>query len=191
MTTKPNVKIIAPVGLAGSGKSSVVEHLTEKGFPKVYVGGLIVQGVIDKGLEVNAENEREYRESMRAKHGKEVFMTMAIEQMQNLINAGQHVIILDGLYTWTEYKMLKHAFPGELTTIAVVTPKHLRYKRMSTREHRPLQQHEVDERDWAEIENLEKGGPIAIADFFIHNAGSLEKLHDEVDEIIETLNLTK
>lgn len=189
MTDHQNVKIIAPVGLAGSGKSSVVEYLTEKGYPKVYVGGLIVQGVLDQGLELTPENERSYRETMREQHGKEVFMTMAIDQMKHLVAAGQHTIVLDGLYTWTEYKMLKHAFPGELTTIAVVTPKHLRYKRMSTREHRPLQQHEVDERDWAEIENLEKGGPIAIADFFIHNDKDLDYLHSQVDQICNEIEL--
>ena len=32
-----------------------------------------------------------------------------------------------------------------------------------------------------EIENLEKGGPIAIADYFIINDGSLEQLHQKID----------
>ena len=191
MTVNSNVKIIAPVGLAGSGKSSVVEYLSEKGYPKVYVGGFIVQGVLDQGLELTQENERNYREQMRKKHGKEVFMTMAIDQMRHLIDAGQHAVILDGLYTWTEYKMLKHAFPGELTTVAIVTPKHLRYNRMSKREHRPLQPHEVDERDWAEIENIEKGGPIAIADYFIHNDSDIENLHQQVDGVLEAIDFTK
>ena len=36
--TQPHARIIALVGLAGSGKSSAVEYLTEKGFPKVYFG---------------------------------------------------------------------------------------------------------------------------------------------------------
>jgi hypothetical protein len=38
-----------------------------------------------------------------------------------------------------------------------------------------------DKRDWSEIENLEKGGPIAIADYFIINDGSLEQLHQRID----------
>ena len=46
---------------------------------------------------------------------------------------------------------------------------------------RPMQPHEVDQRDWSEIENLEKGGPIAIADYFIINDGSLEQLHQKID----------
>lgn len=51
--------------------------------------------------------------------------------------------------------------------------------------------HEVDERDWAEIENLEEGGPIAIADFFVHNDASLEKLHEQIDTIVNTIGITK
>lgn len=183
MTDKKPVHIIAPVGLAGSGKSSVVEHLTKKGIPKVYGGGIIVQGVIDQGLEPTQANEKKYREEMRAKHGKDVFIKMCIDEMQRLIEAGQRNIVFDGLYTWTEYKALKHAFPGEVTVVAIVTPKHLRYKRMAKREFRPLQPHEVDQRDWAEIENLEKGGPIAAADYFVQNDSDLETLYAQVDVI--------
>ena len=34
-----DVKIIAVVGMSGSGKSVAVDYLTEKGYPKVYLGG--------------------------------------------------------------------------------------------------------------------------------------------------------
>lgn len=190
MTEKSDVRIIAFVGLAGSGKSSAVEYLTEKGYPKVYVGGLIIQGVVDSGQEVNEVNERTYREEMRAKYGNEIFMQRAIEQVKNLVDAGQHEIILDGLYTWPEYKLLKHEFPGSLITIAIVTPKHLRYQRMAKRPKRPLQTHEVDERDWAEIENMQKGGPIAIADYFVYNDGSVEHLYEQVDTILQAINFS-
>lgn len=191
MTEKHSTKILAFVGLAGSGKSSAIDYLTEKGFPKVYVGGLIVQGVIDQGLEPNQENERKYREEMRAEHGKEVFMKQAIIEMKKLVEAGQHKIVLDGLYTWTEYKLLKHEFPGELVTVAIVTPKHKRYQRMAQRDFRPLQPHEVDERDWAEIENIEKGGPIAIADYFVHNDGDIDKLYAQLDNILKDIRFIK
>ena len=46
---------------------------------------------------------------------------------------------------------------------------------------------EVDQRDWAEIENLEKGGPIAIADYFIHNDSDLENLHKQIDSVLASL----
>lgn len=176
-----NVKIVAFVGLAGSGKSTAVDYLTEKGYPKVYFGGIVLEEVKKRGLELTQENEQPIREELRASEGKDFVVRRIITQIHDLIAAGQHRIVADGLYSWTEYKALKHEFPGELTVVAVVAPKHLRKSRMANRPVRPLTSEQVDQRDWAEIENIEKGGPIAIADHYIINDGTVEKLHEQLD----------
>ena len=179
--TQPHAKIIALVGLAGSGKSSAVEYLTEKGFPKIYFGGIIYKAMDEAGIEKTWDNQQQFREEIRRREGKDFVIKRVIKNIHDLINAGQNKIVLDGLYTWSEYKLLKHEFPGQVVVIAIVTPKYLRYQRMAKRIERPMQPHEVDQRDWSEIENLEKGGPIAIADYFIINDGSLEQLHQKID----------
>ena len=179
--TQPHAKIIALVGLAGSGKSSAVEYLTEKGFPKIYFGGVIYKAMDEAGIEKTWDNQQKFREEIRRREGKDFVLKRVIKNIHDLINAGQNKIVLDGLYTWSEYKFLKHEFPGQVVVIAIVTPKYLRYQRMAKRIERPMQPHEVDQRDWSEIENLEKGGPIAIADDFIINDGSLEQLHQKID----------
>jgi len=179
--TQPHAKIIALVGLAGSGKSSAVEYLTEKGFPKIYFGGVIYKAMDEAGIEKTWDNQQQFREEIRRREGKDFVIKRVIKNIHDLINAGQNKIVLDGLYTWSEYKFLKHEFPGQVVVIAIVTPKYLRYQRMAKRIERPMQPHEVDQRDWSEIENLEKGGPIAIADYFIINDGSLEQLHQKID----------
>ena len=179
--TQPHAKIIALVGLAGSGKSSAVEYLTEKGFPKIYFGGVIYKAMDEAGIEKTWDNQQQFREEIRRREGKDFVIKRVIKNIHDLINAGQNKIVLDGLYTWSEYKFLKHEFPGQVVVIAIVTPKYLRYQRMTKRIERPMQPHEVDQRDWSEIENLEKGGPIAIADYFIINDGSLEQLHQKID----------
>ena len=185
MTHHPNVKVFAFVGLPGVGKSSAVDYLTEKDYPKVYFGGVIVQAVKDAGLDLNPENEQMIREKLRVEEGKDVVVNRIVKQINDLINAGQHRIIADGLYSWTEYKVMKREFPGELTTIAIVAPKHLRHARLTKRPIRPLTQQQAEERDWAEIENLEKGGPIAIADYFVTNDKDLDHLHQQIDAIAE------
>ena len=177
--------IVALVGLAGSGKSSAVEYLTAKNYPKIYFGGIIYRAMAEAGIEVTWESQQKFREEIRAREGKDFVIKRVVNETRELIEAGQHHIVLDGLYTWSEYKILKHEFPGALTTIAIVTPKHLRYQRMAKRPERPMQPHEVDQRDWTEIENLEKGGPIAIADYFIHNDGDLAHLHTELDAALK------
>jgi dephospho-CoA kinase len=182
-----NLKIIAFVGLAGSGKSSAVDYLTEKGYPKVYFGGIVLEEVQKRGLELTQANEQPIREELREKEGKDFVVKRIISQIHDLVAAGQHRIVADGLYTWTEYKALKHEFPGELHVVAIVAPRHLRHHRLTKRPVRPLTEREADQRDWAEIENLEKGGPIAIADYFISNNGSLDHLHEQIDAIVDEI----
>lgn len=176
-----NVKIVAFVGLTGSGKSSAVDYLTTKGYPKVYFGGIVLDAMTEAGLEHTQENEQPFREKLREREGKDFVVNRIVTQIRGLIDAGQRRIIADGLYTWTEYKILKKEFPGELTVVAVVAPKHLRHHRLTMRPVRPLTVEEADQRDWAEIENLEKGGPIAIADHYIINNGNLDHFHEQID----------
>lgn len=186
-----NVKIVAFVGLTGSGKTTAVEYLTAKSYPKVYFGGIVLDEVKKRGLEFTQENEQPIREELREQEGKDFVVRRIVAQINDLIGAGQHRIVADGLYTWTEYKILKHEFPGELTVIAVVTPKHLRKHRMASRPIRPLTSEQVDQRDWAEIENIEKGGPIAIADYYVMNDGNLERFHKQIDAILDHTDFYK
>lgn len=188
MTHPENIKILAFVGLAGSGKTVAVDYLTEKGFPKVYFGGIILDEVKKRGLELTQENEQPIREELRAKEGKDFVAKRIVQQINDLIAAGQHRIVADGLYSWTEYKVLKHEFPGELSVVAIVTPRQLRHRRLAQRPIRPLTQAEADQRDWAEIENIEKGGPIAIADHYIINDGDMEKLHAQIDAELQEID---
>lgn len=188
---QPHAKIIALVGLAGSGKSSAVEYLTKKGFPKVYFGGVIYKAMEEADIEPTWDNQQKFREEIRQREGKDFVIKRVIKNIRDLINAGQNKIVLDGLYTWSEYKILKHEFPGQVVVIAIVTPKHLRYQRMIKRPERPMQPREVDQRDWSEIENLEKGGPIAIADYFIINDSDLTQLHQKIDAVTHDAHFCK
>ena len=185
MSIDKNTKIIAFVGLAGAGKSEAVEYMTSKGFPKVYFGGVVLDAMTEAGLEHTQANEKPFREELRAREGKDFVVKRIISQIHDLVAAGQRRIVADGLYTWTEHKALKHEFSNNLIVVAIVAPRHLRHHRLTKRPIRPLTIEEANERDWAEIENLEKGGPIAIADNFIANDGSLEDLHTVIDKELD------
>ena len=188
MSSSSNTRIVAFVGLAGSGKSSAVEYLTEKHIPKIYFGGIIYKAMEEAGVPITWESQQQFREDIRKREGNDFVVKRAIAEARGLIAAGQHRIVLDGLYTWSEYKILKHEFPGEMTVIAIVTPKHERKARMAKRPERQMTAQEVDERDWTEIENLEKGGPIAIADYFVHNDRDLDWLHKQLDVVLRHVN---
>lgn len=184
------IKILAFVGLTGSGKSEAVNYVCSKGHPKVYFGGVVLGAMKEAGIEWTEANERKFREEVREREGKDFVVNRIIKEIHSLIDAGQRHIVADGLYTWTEYKALKREFPGELTVAAVVTPKRLRHHRLTMRPVRPLTVEEASSRDWAEIENLEKGGPIAIADHFLHNDGSIEKFDEQIDTLLREINFS-
>jgi Dephospho-CoA kinase len=182
-----NVKIIAFVGLPGSGKSAAAQHLKNKGVPDVYFGGIIYKAMNEAGIEITPSSQEKFREEIRAREGTDFVVKRAVKQVQDLINAGQKRIILDGLYSWTEYRIIKHEFPGEVILVAMVPSKKVRHERMMRRAERPFTQEEVNQRDWSEIENLEKGGPIAIADYFIVNNGTLEETREQIDAIVDKI----
>jgi dephospho-CoA kinase len=183
-----NTQILAIVGMPGSGKSTAVDFVKSHAIPSVYFGGIILSAMQKAGLPITPENEKQFRENIRKQHGNDFVIKKVIEEINHLIASGQHRIILDGLYTWTEYKTLKHAFPTEVTLIAFVPPKHLRHQRVAERPDRPLTQAQINTRDYSEIENLEKGGPIAIADYYIINDGPISATHEKLKSILHTIN---
>jgi dephospho-CoA kinase len=169
--------------MCGAGKSVAGERLEELGFAKVYFGGLTIEEVKRRGLEVNETNERAVREELRRTHGMGAFALLSLPKIDALLAEGKRVLI-DGLYSFSEYKILKEKFGDRMMVLAVFTPREERYARLARRKVRPLTRGEAISRDHAEIENIEKGGPIALADYTIVNDGSPEQLIQTLDRIL-------
>jgi dephospho-CoA kinase len=149
------MKVAAIVGMTGSGKSEVARLFEESGFSRIRFGDITDEEVKKRGLVLNEANERRVRELLR-----------------------------DGLYSWEEYLLLKEHYGVDFYVIAVWASPQTRYARLSARPVRPLTAGEAASRDRAEIENLNKGGPIAIADFTIINESTREDLRKPVQAVI-------
>lgn len=175
-------KLYAIVGMCGSGKSIASDYLVSKGFNKVYFGGVTIDKLKEANLEVNPENEKMMREKLRSELGMGAFAIVLLPKIKECINNGNTV--LDGVYSYDEVKILKENF-SELKIIAIVCDKDIRYNRLSIRDVRPLTNEEASARDVAEVENIAKAPPIAMADYYILNNGNIEEYKTRLEEILE------
>lgn len=178
-------KAVAVVGMCGSGKSVLCDYFCELGWNKVYFGGVTMAQLQKAGWEINEVNERKMREQLRKQYGMGAFAILLKDEILQKLERGN--VVLDGLYSWTEYKILKDLLGDNLVLLAVVTDCEVRKLRLAKRKVRPLTAQEVDNRDMAEIENSEKGGPIAKADRFVINNGTEEELKEQFNAFIKTL----
>lgn len=171
--------------MAGAGKSEVTNYLLEKfGCPKVYFGEVTFERMKEEGLELNYENERIIREKIRAEHGMGAYAKFSLPKIEKHLET-ENVVVIESLYSWDEYKIIKENFGEKFFVVAVFTPSDIRLERLSRRDHRPITTKEVlTERDITEIEGTDKGGPIAVADTTLINKGTLEKLHQKIDKEI-------
>lgn len=178
-------QIIAIVGLCGTGKSVAAKYLQDKfKLDTIYFGGFVLDEVKKRGLEINSTNEKIVREDLRQKHGPDVMAKLAIEKIKQYISEGKSVII-DGLYSFSEYTYLKEIFGDQLRLIAIHSAKINRYKRLGKRKIRPLSPQQVDERDFTEIKNIEKAGPIAVADYHVINDKGVQDLYHYLHYIFQ------
>ena len=157
------------------------------GWQYIRFGQLTIDRLKEQGRDITPENEKQMRENLRRDHGMGAFALLLLPRIEESLARGD--VIIDGLYSWTEYKILKKRFGDHLIILHVYASPQTRYKRLERRQHgekdedhrmRALSADAAARRDYAEIENIEKGGPIAMADYCIVNEGTLAELESGI-----------
>lgn len=185
-------KLICLVGMCGSGKSETAEYLkTKKDFGYVRFGQIALDKVKELGEKPTEALERKIREDLRKEHGMAAFAILNIPKFDALLEKGD--VIGDGLYSWEEYLALKEKYRENFVVIAVYSSPATRYSRLDGRgekhgedkdlRFRSFTNQEASSRDRSELENLHKGGPIAMADYTIVNESVIEDLKSQIDRI--------
>jgi len=179
------MKLVAIVGMVGAGKSEVARVFEKSGFNKVRFGDITEEEIKNRGLELNEENERHIREQLRKEHGMSAYAKLNLPRIDASLKSAN--VVVDGLYSWEEYTLLKDRYGERFSTVAVWASQATRHTRLRNRANRPLTFEEAASRDKAEIENINKGGPIAMADFTIINEASLKELERETERVLSAL----
>lgn len=176
------MKIVAIVGMNGSGKSEVARAFEGHGFKRIRFGDITDREIARRGLPLNEESERTIRQLLREEYGMDAYARLNLPIIDEALRHSP--VVIDGLYSWDEYKLLKHHYAGDLILVAVYASPKTRQSRLPMRKVRPLTPAESLSRDYNEIEKLGKGGPIAMADFTLINESSLEHLRRETERLI-------
>ena len=179
------MKVVSIVGMAGAGKSEISRLFEENGFTRIRFGDVTDAEVKKRGMELNEENERYIREFLRQEQGMEAYAKLNLPAIDSALK--QSNVVIDGLYSWEEYTFLKEYYGDGFSVVAVWASPEKRYARLTDRPDRGLTLEEAASRDKTEIENINKGGPIAMADFTILNESSLDDLRKETKRIISRL----
>jgi dephospho-CoA kinase len=179
------MKVVSIVGMTGSGKSEVARFFSSKGFTTVRFGDITDEAVKAKGLPLTEENERPAREELRRKHGMAAYAILSTPRIDAALQTSN--VVVDGLYSWEEYLTLKEKYGNQFYVVGVWSSPADRYKRLGSRKVRPLTPEQAKSRDYAEIQNMNKGGPICMADFTILNDADMGALRKHVEQIIARL----
>ena len=176
--------LIAGVGLCGSGKSETSEFFRQRGYTILYFGSLTLQELKKRNWEMNPENETKIREELRRQYGMHAYALLNLEKIKKALENGS--VFIDGLYSLSEYLVLREQF-SKFFVLCLFTSPRIRYDRLEKRTFRPLSKEQVWKRDLAEIQNLEKAGPIALADFIIQNDHGKEELKRDLKQLLDQI----
>ena len=179
------MKVVSIVGMSGAGKSEVARVFEENGFITVRFGDVTDKEMEKRGLETSEKNERYIRELLRREHGMAAYAALNLPRIDSALKRSD--VVVDGLYSWEEYIFLKDYYGEDFAVVAVWASPGTRYSRLIGRSIRGRTMEEAASRDRAEIENINKGGPIAMADFTILNESSMADLKKETERIISEI----
>ena len=176
------MKVVAIVGMAGSGKSEVSKVFENHGYIRVRFGDITDEEMKKRGLPPSEASERIVRESLRKEHGMVAYAKLNLPKISAALERSN--VVCDGLYSWEEYLFLKDFYKDQFCCVAVWAAPQVRYQRLLARAKRGLTLAEAASRDKSEIENINKGGPIAMADDTVLNCSSLEDLQRSVERMM-------
>jgi len=177
-------RVICIVGLCGVGKSEAARIVeTYATFQTVHFGGVVIAEVQERGLELNPKNEAIVREELREKYGMAVVAERKLPEIRQALESGSNALI-DGLYSYSEFLLLRQALSHQMTVIAIHAKKSVRAKRLAQRPIRPLTPAQMEARDKLEVETLEKAQPIALADFHVLNESDMADLRRSLKRVL-------
>ena len=184
------MKIIGITGTLGAGKGTVVDYLVnKKSFKHYSVSDYLKEKLIKKGLESNRDNLRKIGNQIREKYGPDYITRKLFKKAEK----EKHHAIIESIRNPKEAEFIKSQKNGYL--FAVDASQKTRYLRIKKRDSekdkvtfKQFKEQEKKERQSKNpnAQNLPKC--IRMADFKLDNNGTIRKLYEEVEKVINKIS---
>jgi len=169
--------------MPGAGKSTIANGLKNKGFDVINMGDAVRAEARRRNLEPTGQNLGKLMLELREKNGPGAVAELIRDQIKN---SNQDIIVIDGVRSNAEIKVLTNIGTVKLLSINASTNKRYNFLAKRARSDDPQSQDTFDERDKREL-GVGISTSIALADESISNNNlTIDELIDSAYKIISS-----
>jgi dephospho-CoA kinase len=180
------MRVIATVGLPGSGKSEAAAVARELGVPVVTMGDVIRAECRDRGLD-SATHHGAVAKALRAEQGPGAIAERSLPIVEERIaETDAECVLVDGIRSDTEVDRFEAAFGEAFSLLSIEAPFDVRAERVATRgRDTPTEDggESLAERD-ARERGFGMDDAIARADYAISNTDSLVAFRERIETVL-------
>lgn len=170
------MKIFVIVGMPAAGKNIARAYAESKGW-RYYATGDIVRAEAQKRGVSDPVGTAKISDELRGADG----MGVTRLALENLLRTGADIGFLEGMRSWPEIELIRAR--AECVVVAFLAPRQTRFARVCSRGRADDSPQAFDERDRREIA-YGAAVPIALADAYILNTGTVEDALRQLDALI-------
>jgi dephospho-CoA kinase len=173
------MKIFVIVGMPASGKNIARDYAQAKGIPYHSTGDLVRSEVKKRGLRADSVNTAKASDELRGADG----MGVTRLALATALSEKGSAVFLEGMRSWPEIELIREK--AQCVVAAFLAPRGTRKQRIVSRGRADDSPDAFDERDKREIA-YGTALPIALADEYILNTGSLQDALDALNAIVKS-----
>lgn len=182
--------IIGITGSFGAGKGTVVEYLIDKGYKHFSAREFLTEEILRRGMSVDRDSMIAVANDLRSQYGP----TYVIQTLfgRALVYGGDAVV--ESVRAVAEVRYIKEH--GGVV-LGVDADQRIRYERTTKR---GSETDRVTLEQWLDQERRETNpddptkqnifGALQESDFIVHNNGTLEELHIQIEDVLKKITIT-
>lgn len=172
------MKCIIIIGMPAAGKDIARQYARSKGYPYFATGDIVRAEAARRNISPDAESTGRLSTELRGTDG----MGVTRLALKAAVDSGASVVFMEGIRSSQEVDLVRAV--AETTVVAFLAPRPLRRQRVISRGRPDDSAAAFDERDRREID-YGLSVPIALADEYVLNTGTLKEARDAFGRIVE------